>query len=203
MNIEPIIYIVDDDEVVRRSLEAVFASGSYRTSAFASAEELLRSFDGSGSGCLILDLRLKGKSGLELLSELRARGCDMPALMISGHADVPVAVRSMKLGAFDFIEKPVKPEVLLAMVEEALTNARAKELAQPLPVRDADRLSTLTPREMDILRHLVAGESSKQIAIAMALSEKTVSNHRAHLLAKTGAQNTAELVRIAVHNRIA
>ncbi len=202
MHYEPIIYIVDDDEAVRRSIEIVVISSGMTAKGYTSAEEFLSRYDGYLCGCLVLDLRLRGQNGLELLASLREGGCMLPALMVSGHADVPAAVKSMKLGAFDFLEKPLEPEVLLAKIEEALTQQHAAELAAAMPKYDAGRLSQLTPRELEILHHLIAGRSSKQIAIEMKLAGKTVSNHRAHLLAKTGAQNTAELVRIAVTSGI-
>lgn len=198
MHTEPTIYIVDDDDAVRKSTAVVTAGAGFKTLTYASAEEFLSAFDNYACGCLILDLRLKKMSGLELLAQLRELGCRLPALIVSGHGDVPVAVKSIKLGAYDFLQKPVQPDVLIAKVEEALAQSHAADLAQHLPDNRADRLRQLTPRELDILRQLIAGRSSKQIAYDMNLSLKTVSNHRAHLLAKTGAENTADLVRIAI-----
>ncbi len=203
MESEPIIYIVEDDEAVRRVLEMIVSRAGFETRTFSSAEAFLDHYDGYDCGCFVFDLRLGATTGLELLSTLRARGSKLPALIISGQADIPAAVRSIKLGAYDFLEKPVGAELLLSRIEEAITQAQAADLARALPASSADRLSQLTPRELEILKYLVAGRSSKQIAMEMKLSLKTVSNHRAHLLAKSGAENTAELVRIAVTAGIA
>lgn len=196
------IFLVDDDEVVLRSLEDVLRHAGYEPHGFSSAEALLEGLVAQRPDCLIVDLRLQHQSGLDVLAELRRRGLQAPVLVISGHADVPLAVQSMKLGAYDFLEKPVMPDKLLNKLEEAMAASRTPGTAESLPSTEAERLTSLTPREIEILRHLVSGRSSKQIAYQMHLSEKTVSNHRAHLLAKTGAQNTAELVRIAVKNGI-
>lgn len=193
----PTVYIVDDEAGVRKALSVVLKSAGHAVRSFASAEACIAAIEEGPVGCLLVDLRLRGMSGIELLAKLREMRLGIPTLVMSGHGDVPAAVASMKLGAVDFLEKPLDHNVLLARVAEALARSHAGHTTLAPPDRGRDRLATLS-RELEILRLLIGGRSSKQIALDTGLSLKTVSNHRAHLLAKTGAENTADLVRIAV-----
>ncbi len=192
------VCIVDDEISVRKSLKLLMESAGLRALTCESAEEFLASPKIGDLGCVILDLRLGGMSGIQLLTVMRERGIDVPAIMITGHGDVPAAVASMKLGAVDFIEKPCEPSALLAKVQEALARSLVQKENKVHLESDRSRFSSLTAREMDILQMIIDGKSTKQIAYDTGLSQKTVSNHRAHLLAKTGAENTADLVRMAV-----
>lgn len=199
------VFLVDDDPGIRDSLQMVFAAAGLLTRAFESAEQLLTHAETSSApslsgaaGCLVLDLRLGGMSGLELLQQLRARRCEIPVVMISAHGDVAAAVTSMKLGAVDFVEKPFEPHELVSRVRLALErDTQARSQAQR---RDAarSRLGTLTDRERELVGWLVTGRSSKQIAALLNISIRTVENHRSHILAKVGAENIADLVRIAM-----
>ena len=198
MTPNPTVYVVDDDSGVRRSLQAAMESAGYRALAFSSAEDFLDQRDLASPACMILDLRLKGMSGLQLMEQLRLRMRSVSVVMLTGHGDVPAAVQSMKLGAVEFLEKPVDRERILAAVREALRR-EDNRLTQADEAREsALRLSGLTDREAELLRQLMLGKSSKVIGAEMGISTRTVENHRSHLLAKTGAENVAELVRLGV-----
>lgn len=197
-SIDPVVFIVDDELRVRTALQVVVESAGLDVRSFASAEEFIAAHSAQDFGCLVLDLRLGGMSGMQLLESLRRRNSLLPVIMITGHGDVPAAVESMKLGAVDFLEKPVDHRVLCEKIKAALHLSTATRTGQARGAAAAKRLSGLTARERQLLEMLVDGESSKAIAARTGLSVRTVSNHRAHLLFKTGAQNTADLVRLAV-----
>lgn len=194
---EPTIYVVDDDEGVRDSLAALLEADGFRVAAYASAEAFLKRGAIDGHACLLADVRMPGMDGLELLGRLADQRSVMPVIMITGHGDVPMAVRAMKLGAVDFIEKPFDPEVILASVREALRAASTR----PSTGGDEDvqrRLQQLTPREHDVLEHLVVGRSNKEVALQLGISPRTVEIHRARLMEKMQADNLAQLVRMAI-----
>jgi two-component system, LuxR family, response regulator FixJ len=198
MQREPVVFLVDDDPGVRKGLGAALESAGLAVRTFESAEEFLSQRDGGAFGCLLLDLRLGTMSGVQLLEKLRDSGSEMPVIVISGHGDITLAVESMRLGAVGFLQKPLDLRVLLVEVRAALDRARdcQSSLAQTADARV--RLSALTPRERELLQMLVDGKSSKQIAAETGLSLRTVNNHRTHLLDKTGAEKTPELVRMAM-----
>lgn len=193
-----IVYIVDDEPGVRSALQTVVEAAGLKAEEFESAEGFLSSYGGQELGCLLLDLRLGGMSGLQLLKRMRSGGSHLPVIIMTGHGDIPAAVESMKLGAVDFLEKPLDHHALMEKIRVALAKAEASQAARAEAAEAKERLSVLTPRERELLLMLVGGRSSKQIAADTGLSLRTVSNHRAHLLAKTGAENTADLVRMAV-----
>jgi len=194
---EPTIYVVDDDEGVRDSLAALLEADGFRVAAYASAEAFLKRGPIDGHACLLADVRMPGMDGLELLGRLADQRSVMPVIMITGHGDVPMAVRAMKLGAVDFIEKPFDPEVILASVRDALRAASARPSAGGNEeVRR--RLQQLTPREHDVLEHLVVGRSNKEVALQLGISPRTVEIHRARLMEKMQAENLAQLVRMAI-----
>jgi FixJ family two-component response regulator len=196
---EQTVFVVDDDEGVRRSLQLVLASVSLRARTFASAEEFERGYAGEEElGCVILDLRMPGMSGLELLARLRSRGAEVPVIILTGEGEVQTVVRSMKLGATDYLEKPADPAALVARVREALCMAGARRQGQAARGAARLRLARLTARERELLDLVVNGFSNKQIAAKLGLSIKTVANHRAHLIAKMEAVNTADLVRVTM-----
>lgn len=195
------VYIIDDDEAVRDSLSWLIKSASIETEAFSSAAAFLDACNENLNGCLLLDIRMPGMNGLELQAELNQRGCHMPVIMISGHADVPMAVRALKAGAFDFIEKPFNDDVLLALVQRALE--QESQLRKRLAKKDAlqARMESLTPRELEVLEQVVAGASNKQIGNELGVSQKTVEAHRARVMEKLEAESLSHLVRMVVSLR--
>lgn len=192
------VFIVDDDPGVRRLLSFVTESASLRVRAYASAEEFLDDFVVEVAGCLVVDICMPGMSGIELLETLRSRGADLPAIVLSGHGDVPAVVRSMKLGVLDFLEKPVDNHILLAKVYQALREdtARWRKRGETEVIRR--RIATLSSRERELLKLVIGGNANKQIAYALNISIKTVANHRANVMAKTQAINAADLVRMSI-----
>jgi two-component system response regulator FixJ len=192
------VYIVEDDLAVLHGLAVILQSAEFRVAIFESAEEFFSSLRGNECGCVLLDFRLGGMNGLQALQILRTRNAPLVTIMITGESAVTTAVESMKLGAMDFLEKPVDSDLLVARVEEAVAQAESMQLSRAQVAMGLTRLTALSPREREILQKLAAGKSSKQIAAETGISLRTVSNHRAHLLAKTGAGNTADLVRMAV-----
>ena len=195
---EPVVFLVDDDPGVRRGLSAALESAGLRVETFTSAEAFESQLTGDEFGCLLLDLRLDGMSGIQLLKRLSDAGNTLPIIMITGHGDIPAAVESMKLGAMDFLLKPLDPQMLMDRIRTAFAETSAQRASEAQTSDARTRLSTLTPREREMLQKLIEGKSSKQIAAEENLSPRTVNNHRTHLLAKTGAENTADLVRMAM-----
>jgi RNA polymerase sigma factor (sigma-70 family) len=197
MNDAPTIYIVDDDPDVRKGLIRLIKSVRMACLAFDSAQAFLEHPHGDGSGCVVLDVRMPGLSGLDLQERMRARGLDIPIIFITGHASVSVSVRAMKGGAVNFIEKPFDEETLLDAIREAVKKSR-RENVRRSEARDAQqRLARLTPRERDVFALVAAGRLNKQVADELGLSEKTVKVHRGRLVRKLGAQSVADLVRLA------
>ena len=192
----PLVLVVDDDEAVRGSLNLLLKSAGLAARAYASASQFLAAHDDSQPGCLVLDIRMPGMSGLELQDELNRRGAIIPVIFITGHGDVPMAVEAMRRGAMDFLQKPFRDEDLIDRVNKAL--ARDRDNREQLETRDAirARLSRLTPREMQVLRLLTLGKSNKQMAGDLGVSQRTVEIHRAHLMHKTEASSVAQLVRM-------
>ena len=203
MSADPIVFLIDDDDGVRRSLDALLRSNGLKVAAFASARDFLAQFDPDAAGCLVTDVRLPGMSGIELLQKMRSQNCRMPVIVITGHGDVPLAVEAMKGGAVDFIEKPFRDHVLLTAVRRALELA-SEDREQRIAAREVQaRLMTLTPREHQVLDMVVAGKANKVIAIDLDLSIKTVEFHRAHVMEKMGADSLAELVQTVMLASIA
>lgn len=186
------IYIIDDDMAVRDALSALFSLEGFQVLAFESGDKFLEQSDRLPPACILLDIRMPGRSGLEVLQELTSRGYKAPVFMISGHGDIPVAVRAMKAGAVDFIEKPFNAETVVGYVREALAG-----LPQTEPETES-RLAGLTRRESEVLGKIAAGKSSKETARELGVSPRTVETHRARIMAKLKAKNAADLVRIAL-----
>ena len=197
MTTEKTVYVVDDDEAVRRFLRGLIGSIGLRVKTYASAQEFLDGYEAGSPGCLLLDIRMPDMSGLELQAELRRREIDIPVIILTGHGDVKVAVHAMKAGAVDFIEKPFNNELLLHAIQKVLadslhssgTRVRRQEILQ--------RLETLTTRERQVLGLVVAGETNKGVARRLGISEKTVEIHRARVMEKMQAKSLAELVKMA------
>jgi len=192
------VYVVDDDEAVRDSLQWLLEGQDYRVRCFDSAENFLARYDNREVACLIVDVRMGGMTGLELQDRLLERKSPLPIVFITGHGDVPMAVNSMKKGALDFIQKPFNEEELLNLVERMLDKARdAFAGSQQAASRDA-LLSKLTGREAQVLERIVAGRLNKQIADDLGISIKTVEAHRANIMEKLGANTVADLLKIAL-----
>ncbi len=189
------IHIVDDDEAMRESLVALLEDTGYRTCAYASAEELLARGADMEPGCVVSDVRMPGMDGLTLLRQFRLEGIDLPLILISGHGDIPLAVAAMKAGAVDFLEKPFDAGALLNAVEVGLQR-QSGDTPEAEHTEAVSRLETLTARELEVLKRLVAGESNKEAAARLGVSHRTVEFHRAHIMEKTEAKGLPDLVRL-------
>jgi two-component system response regulator FixJ len=194
---QPIVHVIDDDPSTRNSLRALLESIGLEAQVYPSAEDFLLRLEGPHHGCALIDLRLPGMNGIDLLRHLRQTKNDIPAIIISGNADVPAAIQIMKLGAIDVLEKPFDSNAILEVVNAAL-NKSGLQLQQ---LREHEKIEAvfakLSPRERELLRLIVLGKSNKQIAIHLKIAAKTVINHRAHVMAKTNALNGADLARMA------
>jgi FixJ family two-component response regulator len=196
--IQPIVYIVDDDDAVRESLKALFQSVGMVVETFASAGEFLASLDGPRVGCLLVDVRMPGLSGLELQAKLTERQVNLPVIVITGHGNVEMVVRAMKAGAKDFIEKPFNEQLLLERVQTCLDESQlAQQELDRLRIVKV-RLGQLTTREREVLDFLVQGKPSKLIASKLGISPKTVDVHRSRVMEKIGVKSLAELIRLVV-----
>ena len=194
MATEPIIVVIDDNDGVRRSLRALLESSNFVVADYPSAIAFLA--DGPRGDCLIVDVRMPQMSGLELQEELVRRGSTVPVIVVTGHADVPLAVHAMKAGAFDLIEKPFHDEVLLNSIGRALASGRATR-TDAVEAKAADeKIGLLTGREHQVLEHLVLGQSNKIVAHELGISPRTVEIHRARIQEKMKAGGLSELVRI-------
>lgn len=191
---EQIIYLVDDDEALRDSLAWLLESQGFKVAAFASAEDFLKAWRPEFNGCLLLDVRMPGMSGLELHERLRALYSTLPIIFITGHGDVPMAVAALKKGAVDFIEKPFNDTELLRLVSQCLVTEREHRARRRQDAEVSRRLDQLTQREREVLDLIIAGKLNKQIADVLGISIKTVEVHRARVMEKMAAQSLAELV---------
>ncbi|MGD9871421.1 MAG: response regulator transcription factor [Thauera sp.] len=191
---DQIVHVVDDDEALRDSLVWMLEANGYAVSAHDSAEAFLDGLSTTMTGCILLDVRMPGMSGLELFEELQRRRCGLPVVFITGHGDVPMAVSALKQGAVDFIEKPFGERDMMRLVEQCLLlerDTREKRLQEADTVR---RLEQLTQREREVLELIIVGRLNKQIADVLGISIKTVEVHRARVMEKMGAHSLAELV---------
>ncbi len=198
---EPTVFVIDDDQAVRDSLQFLLESADLRVRTFASATEFLAECDSAAQplpGCLVVDVRLPGITGLELQEELRRRNLLLPAIVITGHGDIAAAVRAMKAGAVDFIEKPFNDDQLLTRIREAMGWDERRRRDETLHRELAGRFARLTPREKQVMGMVVRGNLNKQIASELNLSTKTVEVHRAHVMEKMEARSLADLVRYAI-----
>jgi two-component system response regulator FixJ len=194
MSAGPLVYVIDDDEAMRDSLEQLLASKGFAVTTFATAPDFLAAFDPAHAGCVVADIHMPGMSGLELQARLRDRDKDLPIIIMTGNADVPSAVRALKSGAIDFIEKPVDTDSLVS----AIRNGLARRAAAAAASAARSRIAELTPRERDVLQYLIAGHPNKLIAYELGISPRTVENHRAHLMLKMQVGSVAELVQMAL-----
>jgi two-component system response regulator FixJ len=192
------VYIVDDDEAVRDSLSVLLESKSFATRSFGSAPEFLATAASLPFGCLIVDIRMPEMDGLQLQQHLTDRALDFPLIVISGHGDVPLAVRAMKAGAVDFIEKPFAAEAILGSLEAAFSRLPSHNEEDQAKAAAVAKLGLLSSRELQVLRGLLAGLPNKSIASNLEISPRTVEAHRARLMDKMGARSLSELIRSAL-----
>lgn len=198
MATEPTVFIVDDDAAMRDSLRWLLESVGLSAETFGTAEEFLRAYAPQRPGCLVLDVRMPGMSGLSLQDTLVGRKVRLPIIIVTGYAEVPTAVRALKTGAVDFLQKPFSDDVLLERVRLAIELDREARAAQARRA-DADaRYAQLTTREREVMALVVAGKPNKVIAAELNLSPKTVEVHRANVMKKMEADSVAELVRLAI-----
>ncbi len=201
MTTKETVFVVDDNAGVRKSLRALLESANLAVEAFASAEEFLAAYDPQRSGCLVLDVRLRSGSGLDLQDELRQRKASLPVIVLTGHGNVPTSVRALKAGAMDFLQKPAPPELLLERVRTALDSDRRGRAITTEHTALLERLARLTPREHQVMDLLIAGMTSKEIATALHVSVRTVEGHRRNVLSKLDVTSAAQLVRTVLHAR--
>lgn len=190
----PTLYLIDDDEAVSKALEAVGQWLRLPVLVFSSAEGFLKFDITNANGCLIVDIRLPGMSGLELQAALRDRSCDLPVIIISGHADVSLAVEAMRLGALTVLEKPFALDRLRIHIQEALEIHHTRRAAAQLRNQARDRLTTLTPREREVLDLVGRGQTNKQIAAQLHLTLRAIEDRRSRLMRRVGVTSLAELL---------
>ncbi|MDZ7651595.1 MAG: response regulator [Burkholderiaceae bacterium] len=194
---EPRVYLVDDDTAVLRSLQRLLEAAGMATTAFDSPERFLAAVGPSVAGCAVLDLAMPGLDGLAVQEALARRGCPLPIVFLTGRGNIPASVRAMKLGAVDFLTKPVDVGQLLDAIRTAFERDRQARVERDERQAIDARLATLTAREREVLPHLVAGRLNKQIAADLGTVEKTIKVHRARVLAKLSVRSLADLARLA------
>jgi len=194
---KPTVFVVDDDPSMRRSLESLLTSVGHQVRLFSSAPEFMQAVRNDAPGCLILDVRLPGMSGLAFQQELASAGVSLPIIFITGHGDVPMTVRAMKAGAVEFLTKPFDDQVLLDAIHSALERDRARRRDDASVATLRARYDGLTERERQVLSHVVVGSVNKRIAGELGLSVVTVKVHRGQVMRKMQAASVAELVRMA------
>ncbi len=194
----PTVIVIDDDEAVRSSLKLLLRSVKLPVTAYASAQEFLPRYSPDQPGCLIVDVRMPGMSGLELQQQLNLRGAMIPVIFITGHGDISMAVEAMRHGAFDFLPKPFRDQDLLDRVQRALQKdaANRREIAQTERIREL--FETLTPREREVLELVTSGKPNKVMAADLGVSQRTVEIHRARVMEKMQANSLAQLVRMVM-----
>jgi two-component system, LuxR family, response regulator FixJ len=194
----PLVHVVDDDEAVRDSLALLLESSGMSARTYDSAAAFLRALPNLASGCVLTDVRMPDLDGLELQRRLMELGVQMPVIVMTGHGDVPIAVEALKAGAADFLEKPFDDAQLLAAVSSALAAGQRAQDEQAALAGITRRLTSLTPREREVLDRLVAGQPNKSIAYDLGSSPRTVEVHRARVMEKMGVRNLPELVRMTI-----
>lgn len=191
------VYVIDDDPSVREALDSLLRSVGLRVQLFATVQEFIASWQRAGPACLVLDIRLPGRSGLDFQDDLARTQVQLPVIFITGHGDVQMSVRAMKAGAVEFLTKPFRDQDLLDAIQTALARDRAT-LEEERTLADLRRhWARLTAREREVMRHVVSGQSNKQIAGALSLSEPTIKTHRGQVMRKMRARSIADLVRMA------
>jgi RNA polymerase sigma factor (sigma-70 family) len=192
------VFVVDDDQAMRNSLKWLIESVGVAVESFASADDFLANYEPGRRGCIVLDVRMPGMSGLDLQEHLVQQNIRIPTVIITGHGDVPMAVRAMKAGAVDFIEKPFNDEALLDAIRRAIATEERQRNAQFEHREIQARIEHLTPREREVMNRVTDGSSNKEIANSLGVSAKTIEAHRARVMEKMQARSLAELVRMAL-----
>jgi len=195
---DPIVHLIDDDEAIRTALGFLLEMNDLPARTYASAPEFLEVADQLRGGCIVTDVRMPEMSGLELVRRLKERGVTLPVVVITGHGDVPLAVEAMRAGVIDFIEKPFDDDVLLRSIRMALDAKVESDVHAQERQRFEQVLKTLSGRETEVLRGVIAGKMNKVIAFELGISQRTVEVYRANVMSKTQANGLSELVRIAL-----
>jgi FixJ family two-component response regulator len=191
------IFVVDDDESVRRSLLLLLKAGGYNADSYSSAEDFLSLENHEGVGCILLDIFMEGRSGLELQEAISERFPNLPIIYITGQGNVPLSVQAMKKGAINFLQKPVEDHALFTAVEEALNSSKGWFAAHLDEIQAMERISTLTARELEVYRLIITGMLNKQIAARLNITEHTVKLHRGKITDKLGVKSVAEMLLLA------
>jgi len=195
-NSDPTVFVVDDDEPVRDAIGMLLETVDIPYESFPSAQAFLSGYDNSRTGCLVLDIRMPGMSGLELQEHLIRHSSPIPIVFITGHGDIPMAVEAMKRGAVDFIRKPFRDQELLDRIQEALSQDQDQRAARQNLEDIRARVTSLTPRELEVFQRVAEGQANKVVAIELGISERTVEIHRSQVMQKTRARTLADLVRM-------
>lgn len=198
----PTVYVVDDDEDVRHALRWLIESVDLTVATYPSAEAFLVAYTPGQPGCLVLDVRMPGMGGLGLLEHMHTEGIELPTIILTGHGDVPIAVRAMKSGAIDFIEKPFTDQDLLDQIQRALREDAKLRSQQLERAQVLSRAETLTPREREVLHRVVQGQANKVISAELGISERTVETHRKKIMDKMQARSLAELIQMTLLTQI-
>jgi len=194
----PQVYVVDDDQAVRDALQLLLRSVKIESQVFASGQDFLAALDGDARGCVLLDIRMPGMSGMDVQEEMNQRGAGLTVIFLTGHGDIPMAVQAMQEGAFDFVQKPFRDQDLLDTIRRALERSEAHHEQREQVDEIRTRLGILTPRESEVLEKVVVGKSNKVIASDLGLSTRTVEIHRSRVMEKMQADSLAHLVRMYV-----
>jgi FixJ family two-component response regulator len=196
-NIRPTVFVVDDDPAVLRGLSRLLRSAGLAVETFPSSQDFLNHYLPNTPGCLVLDVAMPGWTGLDLQKALTAKGTAVPIIFLTGHGDIPMSVQAMKRGAADFLTKPVNDDELLKAIRAALEKDRGARRTRTEVAEIQQRLMTLTPREREVLEHVISGQLNKQTAADLGTVEKTIKVHRARVMEKMQAQSLVDLVRLA------
>ena len=196
------VYVIDDDEAMRDSLDFLLGAADFHVTLFESAQHFLDALPTIGFGCVVSDVRMPGIDGIELLKRLKAVGSLLPVVIMTGHGDVPLAVEAMKQGAVDFLEKPFEDDRLIGMIETALRRAEPGIKSEAITIEIQSRIASLSPRERQVMDGLVAGLSNKLIAREYDISPRTIEVYRANVMTKMQAASLSELVRLAMRGGV-
>ncbi len=200
MPMDPIVYVVDDDQAMVESLSWIIESVGLKVKTYTRAQDFLNEYDSTQHGCLLLDVRMPGMSGPELQLRLNDQSAQLPIIFISGHGDVPLAVRVMKAGAVDFLTKPFNDQILLESINKALRQDKTNREKQQVNAQAEAKFALLSPREVQVLQGIVAGKQNKVISSELNISLKTVEAHRASVMKKMTVKSVPELVKLVLTN---
>lgn len=199
---DPIVYVIDDDEAARHSLEFLLDCAGIRVRAFISADAFLKASPPLTGACVVTDVRMPGRSGIELVEEMKRAGVNTPVIVITGHADVPLAIQAMHAGVADFIEKPFDDQMMLAAIRKALATHAGDEGIRMERQAVHDRIAALSGRELEVMEGLVRGDANKAIAFDLGISARTVEVYRANVMTKMQAKTLSDLVRMVTTARL-